>query len=107
MKTFDEKQHDVSMGVLRQLCYQGNTVYTLLRHGSVSGMSKEISLFAVAGGKLIDLTYNASVVLGRKIGKHGGIVMRGTGYNAAYELVHDMYGVVNPDVGTYFHQEAI
>ena len=91
-------QEDVAYAMDRLLSYapQGRRVYTVLRHVSRSGMSREISLFvADARGGIICIDYYVKTVFGRKIGKHGGIVIRGCGMDMGYALVHDLGEVLH------------
>lgn len=42
---------------------EGDTIYTVLRSVSSSGMSRKISLKVAKEGKILDLTYYASILL--------------------------------------------
>lgn len=67
------------------------TIYTVLRHVSSSGMSRDISLKTVENGELIDITYIASKALGEKIKeKNGSRVIRvgGCGMDMGFHLVY-------------------
>ena len=46
------------------------TIYTILRRVSASGMSREISLKAIKGGEVYDITYYAGVLLDMKLTKN-------------------------------------
>lgn len=75
------------------------TVYTVLRHVSASGMQREISLHVVdkATGRLLNITYSASVVTDRALGKRGGgIIIRGCGMDMGFALVDDLMSVLFP-----------
>ncbi len=74
------------------------TVYTVLRHVSQSGMSRDISLKIVHDGRLRDITYTAAEAMGetpkdrrgqRVIRVHGaGMDM---GFSLVYNLSHELY----------------
>lgn len=89
----------------------GDTVYTISRHVSRSGMQREISLVAIdrsvvaqldkrvrvhddgvitnLGREAITtLDYWASRALGHRIGPHGGIVVGGCGMDMGFHLVY-------------------
>jgi hypothetical protein len=55
-----------------------DTIYTVLRHVSSSGMQREISVKMIDAGRIIHLDYLVSTALGMKQGKHNGIVVRGS-----------------------------
>ena len=98
MKTEKEEAIDRLKGWLAP----GDTVYTVLRHTSRSGMSRLIDLYAFRtddAGKLfkVYLSYNAATVLGWKYddGKHamkvGGCGMD-MGFHAVYTLSRALFG---------------
>lgn len=62
----EEKALDVAYAreqLLTHYVSEGATVYTVLRSVSSSGMSRTLSLKVAKDGKILDLTYYASVVL--------------------------------------------
>ena len=80
---------------LKEWLKPGDTVYTILRHKSPSGMSREIGLVILKAepdfpGGVRDLhpNYAASVVLGLKQGKRDGIKISGCGMDMGFELVY-------------------
>jgi hypothetical protein len=63
----EQKQADFDYAKKQLLEYylnEGDTVYTLIRTVAPSGMSRTISLKVAREGRILDLTYFASVVLG-------------------------------------------
>jgi hypothetical protein len=77
-----------------------NTVYTVLRHVSASGMSRDISLKVVDRGELRDITYTAAIAMGETPkDKNGHRVIRvsGCGMDMGYHLVHSLSSVLYPD----------
>ena len=69
----------------------GDTVYTVLRHVSESGMSRSISPIIIQDGEPEDIGYLVSTVLGYKYNtKHGGLKMGGCGMDMGYSLVYNL-----------------
>ena len=92
----DRGEVEYAMDRLISYVPRGRRVYTLIRHVSRSGMSREISLFvADAVGCIICIDYFVKTVLGRRIGKHDGIVIQGCGMDMGYALVHDLGEVLH------------
>jgi len=73
-----------------------DTIYTVLRHVSSSGMQREISVKMIDAGRIIHLDYLVSTALGLKQGKHNGIVVRGCGMDMGFHIVHNLLRAVNP-----------
>jgi hypothetical protein len=62
----EEKALDVAYAreqLLTHYVSEGDTVYTVLRSVSSSGMSRTMSLKVAKDGKILDLTYYAAIVL--------------------------------------------
>ena len=69
----------------------GTLIYTKLNHVSGSGMSRSISLLMVCEGRILDLTWVASRILGSKRDeKHGGIKVGGCGMDMGFHLVYSL-----------------
>ena len=88
-------------------------VYTVLRHVSSSGLSKDISLKTVEDGQLIDITWTSALALGDKVNDRNGqraIRVNGGGMDLGYHLVHNLsmtlYGVENRGGYTLSHDWA-
>jgi hypothetical protein len=64
-----------------------DTIYTVIRHVSTSGMQREISVKMIDSGRIIHLDWLVSIALGKKIGKNNGIVMKGCGMDMGFALV--------------------
>lgn len=75
---------------LRELLKPGDTVYTILRHVSNSGMSRRIDLYIFRDNKPYYLTYWAAEALGEKVNKKGGIVVGGCGMDMGFHLVYNL-----------------
>ena len=88
MNEHESKLHDRLL--LTEMLKPGDTVYTVLRHVSRSGMRRRITLHAILDGEgeLSDLTYRAAGAMGEKIHKEGGIVADGCGTDMGFDLVY-------------------
>lgn len=76
---------------LREILKPGDTIYTVLKHVSASGMSRSIQLATVLDGDIFDITYYAARALGERIdAKHGGIRIGGCGMDMGFALVYDL-----------------
>jgi len=92
-----------------------DTVYTLIRYVSSSGMSRDISLFIAQGGEIIDITYYAAYAMGWRLVERNGqraIRVQGAGmdmgFHTVYTLASVLYrGAVEGDAGYSLKQEAI
>jgi len=73
-----------------------DTIYTVLRHVSSSGMQREISIKMIDADRIIHLDYLVSTALGMKQGKHNGIVVRGCGMDMGFHIVHNILRAINP-----------
>jgi hypothetical protein len=98
----EQKKEDFAWAKKQLLGYyleEGATVYTVLRSVSSSGMSRTISLKVAKGGKILDLTYYASVVLewplveknGSRAIRVGGCGMD-MGFHTVYSLARVLFG---------------
>ena len=93
----------------------GDTVYTLVRHVSTSGMSRDISLFVAQGGEIIDITFYAAHAIGWRLVERNGrraIRVSGAGmdmgFHTVYTLASVLYsGAVEGNAGYSLKQEAI
>jgi hypothetical protein len=70
---------------LQEHLVDGQTVYAFIRKVSASGMQREISLYTIHNGELLNLDHHASTALHWK--RKDGIVVRGCGMDMAFHLV--------------------
>lgn len=76
---------------LREMIKPGDTVHTILRHVSASGMTRSISLVIPREGGIYDCTYWAARATGDKIDQsHGGIKAGGVGMDMGFHLVYGL-----------------
>lgn len=76
------------------------TAYTVLRHVSQSGMSRDISVKTVEDGQIRDITYTVAEALGEKIrykNGHGVIRVGGCGMDMGFHLVYSLSSVLFPN----------
>ena len=88
---------------LRKLLNPGDTVYTMLRHVSRSGMQRRISCLVGEGRAVTDITFDVARVLDENIkGRSGyvqdvGITRGGCGMDMGFDLVYHLSSVLFPD----------
>lgn len=78
--------------ILKQADYK---VYTILRHVSRSGMSRNISTLAILNGEIINLDYYISRVLSGFVVRdksHDGLKISGCGMDMGFHLVYSLGG---------------
>ena len=76
---------------------QGDKVYTIMRHVSSSGMSRDISLVIAQGNEIIDITYYAAQAMGDnpiESKGHRAIRVRGCGMDMGFHLVYNLSSVL-------------
>jgi hypothetical protein len=67
-----------------------DTIYTVIRHVSTSGMQREISVKMIDAGRIIHLDWLVGMALGIKQGKHNGLVLKGCGMDMGFHLVNSI-----------------
>lgn len=99
--TISAKELDREYGkekLLEHYLKEGQTVYTILRSVSSSGMSRHISLIAVdSDGALNDITYYAAAALNESLYEkngHRSIRQNGAGMDMGFNLVYNLSSVL-------------
>lgn len=85
---------------LREMLKPGDTVHTIVRHVSASGMTRWIDCYAISNrGELIYLTALTAWALGTDAnrGKHDGIKREGCGMDMGFDLVYNLGRALWPD----------
>jgi len=93
---------------LREWIKPGDTVYTILRHVSRSGMRREIGVVLLKDDHdrgnathqgIADLhpNYLVAKALGDRIGKNDGIITDGCGMDMGFHLVYNLSRTMFPD----------
>ena len=75
----------------------GDTVYTVLRKVSSSGMTRHYSLLVARNGKIDDITYYASKAIGWTLSEstgHRAIRVNGCGMDMSFHLVSTLSAVL-------------
>lgn len=76
---------------------EGTRVYTIMRHVSASGMSRDISLVIAQGEEIIDITYYAAQAMGDnpiESKGHRAIRVSGCGMDMGFHLVYNLSSVL-------------
>ena len=82
---------------------EGDTIYTVLRSVSSSGMSRTISLKVAKEGKILDLTYYASIVLDWPLVEVNGsraLRVGGCGMDMGFHTVYTLSRVLFREEGS-------
>jgi hypothetical protein len=86
-----DSERDEAIARLREWLKPGDTVHTVLRHVSRSGMSREIDVVKIEGPD--DVRWLSGVVSradGWRLGKRDGIVVGGCGMDMGFHLVYSL-----------------
>jgi hypothetical protein len=83
---------------LRKIVKPYDTVYTILRHVSRSGMLRHIAVVVPANRKEIkNITYLTSIALGLKLNStHDGIAISGGGMDMGFSIVYELSNKLFP-----------
>jgi hypothetical protein len=70
----------------------GDTIYTVLRHVSPSGMARWIDVYTIKDGELQYRSWYAAKAIGAKVnvGNHDGVKMEGCGMDMGFSLVYSL-----------------
>ncbi len=95
-RTKEDQAHALKM--LRRFCRPGDTVYTVLRHVSRSGMQRRIDVYAFRGEEKIYLSgYVASLLkMPCNSGPRDGVVVGGCGMDMGFHLVYNLGWALYP-----------
>ena len=72
---------------LREMVARGDTIYSVLRHVSASGMSRRIDFYALKSGVPVWLSGYMAGLLSYKIHKRGGLLVQGCGMDMGFHVV--------------------
>jgi hypothetical protein len=82
---------------LRGWIKPGDTVYTVLRHVSRSGMQRSISLLVMHEGSIMDISGTAAGAMGDRFDRdQGGVKVGGCGMDMGFALVYELSYVLYP-----------
>ncbi len=74
------------------LLSETDTIYTILRSVSKSGLTRSIGFYIVDNNKnILNINYYISVIVGYKFNKaHDGLVVKGCGMDMGFHVVHTL-----------------
>jgi hypothetical protein len=87
-KAGQQKRREYCRAQLLKILKPGDTVYTVLRHVSASGMSRRIDLYTIKDGRMQYLSGYAAGLMDRKLSDKPGIVVGGCGMDMGFHLVY-------------------
>jgi hypothetical protein len=108
----EEKALDVAYAreqILTHYLKEGDTVYTVLRSVSSSGMSRTLSLKVAKDGKILDLTYYASILLDWPLVEVNGsraLRVGGCGMDMGFHTVYTLSSILFREEGQALHCDA-
>ena len=73
------------------------TIFTIVKHVSSSGMSRDIGVYIVNAGKIQDISFYISNILGWKRSKNGGVRVSGCGMDMGFHLVYTLGAILWPN----------
>lgn len=91
------KRKEYAIAQLREILKHGDTVYTVLRHVSSSGMSRRIDVYTMKDNRPRYLSGYAASAIGWKLHDNGGIVVGGCGMDMGFHLVYTLSSILFRD----------
>jgi hypothetical protein len=90
-KQIKEEDEKYAIETLKNLVKPGDTIYTILRHVSSSGMSRVIDVVLIQDNKPTNIAYSVSKALDWPIDKnYDGIKVGGCGMDMGFHLVYTL-----------------
>lgn len=91
MARSDTENRAWALSYLRRLCRRGARVYTLISHVARSGMSRNVRVFVVSKGELVEITGPVATLTERPIARGAyGIRVGGCGFDAGFNVLHHL-----------------
>lgn len=97
MTKAQKAERDDAIAKLREWIKPGDTVYTILRSVSRSGMSREIAVVIMRDGSDLHPNYLVAKAIDARQGKRDGIVMGGCGMDMGFALVYELSHAMFPN----------
>lgn len=98
MSKANKTEKDEAIARLREWIKPGDTVYTVLRNVSRSGMQREIGIVLIGKeGCMLHPNHAVSKALGYRLGKRDGVIVGGCGMDMGFEVVYNLGRVLFPD----------
>lgn len=82
---------------LLEIIHPGDKIYTVLRHVSRSGMSRDISVVVFDGERKMTLDWDISRLLDYPLAKGSGVKVSGCGMDMGFHLVYSLGRVLFKD----------
>lgn len=77
-----------ALAALAKIVRDGDTLYTVLRHRSASGMQRALDVYAIKGNEPLCLTWTAAVATGARYDrKREVLIVRGCGFDVGDHVV--------------------
>lgn len=94
----EDREMEEAIERLTGILKAGDTVYTILRHVSRSGMLRAISPILIREGEPLDLTHYVAKALGLKIDRNNyGVKVGGCGMDMGFHLVYNLSRTIFPN----------
>lgn len=97
MAKYSKAAREESLQSLRENIKPGQTVCTILRSVSSSGMSRAISVVTLENGDVRQWDHAVACVLGESLAKREGVRVSGCGMDMGFHLVYSLSRVLFPD----------
>lgn len=90
-------EREESLATLHRWIKPGDTVFTILRHVSDSGMTRRIDVVAFHKGEPLFLSYHVARALGLRLDdRKAGVYISGCGMDMGFELVYQLGAALWP-----------
>ncbi len=89
-QTKKEAEKQEAKDMLLKLIQPGDTIYTILRHVSSSGMSRRIDVVKLVDGNYQYLTGYVATLCGYRRHDHGPLVVSGCGMDMGFAVVYEL-----------------
>lgn len=99
MSKASKRDKEEALEMLHKLVKPGDTIYTVLRHVSQSGMSRRIDCFVWSDGIKMYLSGYMSDFLGYNRHKDGSLKVSGCGMDMGFAVVYELGRAMFPDGG--------
>jgi len=90
MSTIKERQEQEAKEQLLKIVKPGDTIYTILKHVSKSGMSRVIDLYVMRDNEPVRISWSASKLLEGYDERHEGCKAGGCGMDMGFHLVYNL-----------------
>jgi len=95
MARYSKTERASAIDRLREMLNPGDTVYTILRHVSKSGMTRHIGLVIIRDGYTLHPNYNVAAALDLPL-KRDAVSVSGCGMDMGFHIVYNLGMVLWP-----------